>query len=165
MFVTFLGEREPFFLDFLVASESPKRAVRFCCLRGNRLLFELRTWEGIVFYLNCAHEFLFCGYALKLLEPNTAFWLVRALELAHDVHIKAPIRGRAESARQVTVSIHPNRRRFPLKQQNLTALFGKKIFCPKSFWVKVSLVPKMFWSTKMKAPKTWVQKFRSKSDQ
>ena len=26
------------FLDFLVTSESPKRAVRFCCLRGNRLL-------------------------------------------------------------------------------------------------------------------------------
>ena len=37
--MTFLGEREPFFLDFLVASESPKRAVRFCRLRGNRLLF------------------------------------------------------------------------------------------------------------------------------
>ena len=107
-------------------------------------------WEEIVFYLNCAHDFLFCECAVKSLVPNTAFrlvdesqtprdtvwpptsynsvalcdrnsgfWLVRA----HDVHIQAPIRSRAESAWHITVSAHPNRRRFPLKRQNLTALF------------------------------------------
>ena len=32
--------------------------------------------EGIVFYLNCANEFLFCGYAGKLLVPITASLLL-----------------------------------------------------------------------------------------
>ena len=36
---------------------------------------------------------------------------------------RQPIRGRAESAWQKTGSAHPNRRRFPPKRQNLTALF------------------------------------------
>ena len=34
--------------------------------------------EGIVFYLNYAHEFLFCGCTVKFLVPITAFRLVDA---------------------------------------------------------------------------------------
>ena len=37
---------------------------------------------------------------------------------------RQPIRGRAESAWQKTVSAYPNRRQFPLKRQFLTALFS-----------------------------------------
>ena len=39
---------------------------------------------------------------------------------------RQPIRGQAESKWQKTVSVYPNRRQFPLKRQNLTALFSVK---------------------------------------
>ena len=45
---------------------------------------------------------------------------------------RQPIRGQAESAWPETVSAHPKRRRFPLKQQNLTALFGDSEATKKS---------------------------------
>ena len=48
--------------------------------------------------------------SVVLRDRNSGLWLVRAL---------AP----AESTRQKTVSAYPNRRRFPLKLQNHTALF------------------------------------------
>ena len=46
---------------------------------------------------------------------------------------RQPIRGQAESARQKTVSAYPNRRRFPLKPQFLTALFDIFIWFFKYF--------------------------------
>ena len=66
---------------------------------------------------------------------------------------RQPIRGRAESARQKTVSVYPNWRRFPCKRQFLTALFVQKFFSVNKFCLKKVLVPKIMvkqsWSNSL----------------
>ena len=114
---------------------------------------QYQIWEGI-FFFELRTGSLFCGYAVKLLVPNTAFrlvdasqaprdttwantsknyvarcdrnsgfWLVRALAPAHDVHIQAANQ-RPSWVCAAENSAYPNRRRFPLKRQFLTALFA-----------------------------------------